>query len=43
MMGARKWRVGKRHLGVDTLGYRLNSDVHSAKPHDRKCAKKVLL
>ncbi|PPE04056.1 hypothetical protein [Holospora curviuscula] len=37
MMEARKGRVGK-----DTLGYPLHIDVHSARPHDSKCSKRVL-
>ena len=27
---------------MDTLGYPMNVDVHSATPHDSNCAKKLL-
>jgi len=32
----------KRHIVVDTCGYPLAIDVHSATPHDSTCAHKVL-
>ncbi|WP_202148901.1 transposase, partial [Candidatus Sarmatiella mevalonica] len=31
-----------RHIVVDTLGYPLSIDVHSATPHDSNCAREVL-
>jgi putative transposase len=40
--GGKKIAGRKRHIVVDTLGYPMNIDVHSATPHDSNCAKKVL-
>lgn len=40
--GGKKIAGRKRHLVVDTLGYPMNIDVHSATPHDSNSAKQVL-
>jgi putative transposase len=40
--GGKKIAGRKRHIVVDTLGYPMNIDVHSASPHDSNCAKPVL-
>jgi putative transposase len=40
--GGKKIAGRKRHIVVDTMGYPINIDVHSATPHDSNCAKKVL-
>lgn len=40
--GGKKISGRKRHIVVDTLGYPMKIDVHSANPHDSTCAKRVL-
>ncbi|WP_082068331.1 transposase [Rickettsia endosymbiont of Ixodes pacificus] len=40
--GGKKVTGRKRHIVVDTLGYPINIDVHSATPHDSNCAKILL-
>ena len=40
--GGKKISGRKRHIVVDTLGYPMSVDVHSARPHDSNCARGVL-
>ncbi|MEZ4711641.1 MAG: IS5 family transposase [Caldilineaceae bacterium] len=40
--GGKKVSGRKRHIVVDTLGYPMAIDVHSAAPHDSHCAQPVL-
>ena len=40
--GGKKIAGRKRHIVVDTFGYPLAIDVHSATPHDSNCAETVL-